>query len=159
TSLFDPLYGLRVRRSCCQDIFTTAINWLEPIISNQHFPDGRSPSPSLGLDTAFVTSQARLHRVLALLDVLLRRAAPVVEGDDRLRRATQVRDDEADARVQLPGMPLHLRDDPARSTPALRLVAEARVKALRSWDGRLRLTLCSGTQQALPSMRMAASHS
>src|SRR5262245_591198 len=70
-----------------------------------------------------------LDRVLALLDVLLRRAAAVVEGDDLLGRATQVRHDEADARVQLAGMPLDLRDHPTRPAPALRPIAEARIEA------------------------------
>src|SRR5262245_2300535 len=70
-----------------------------------------------------------LDGVLALLDVLLRRAAPVEEGDDLLGRATQVRHDEADARIQLAGMPLDLRDHPARPVPALRPIAEARIEA------------------------------
>jgi len=42
-----------------------------------------------------------LYRALPLFDPLLSRAALVVEGDDSLGRTSQVRDDEADARVQL----------------------------------------------------------
>src|SRR5262249_15549963 len=70
-----------------------------------------------------------LDRVLPFLDPLLRRPAPVVEGDDPLGGAAEVRDDEAHAGVQLARMPLDLRDDPTRSTPALRPVAEARIEA------------------------------
>jgi hypothetical protein len=44
---------------------------------------------------------ASTYRVLALLDVLLRRAALVVEGDNAFGRPRQVGDDEADARVPL----------------------------------------------------------
>ena len=51
-----------------------------------------------------------LDRVLAFLDIdiLLARAALVVEGDDALGRARQVGDDETDARLQLARMPLDL---------------------------------------------------
>ena len=49
-----------------------------------------------------------LHRVLALLDPLLRRAAAVVEPDHPLRVPPQVGDDEADAGEQLARVPLHL---------------------------------------------------
>src|SRR4029453_13714339 len=63
-----------------------------------------------------------LDRVLALLDPLFGRPAPVVEGDDLPGRSTQVRHDEADARQQLAGMPFDLRDDAARPAPTLRLV-------------------------------------
>src|SRR6266478_5578421 len=66
-----------------------------------------------------------LDRVLAFLDPLLRRPPPVVESNHLLGRAMEVRHDETDARVQLAGMPFHLRHDPARPTPALRLIAEA----------------------------------
>ena len=38
-------------------------------------------------------------RVLAFLDVLLARAALVIEGDDALGRARQVGDDETDPRA------------------------------------------------------------
>ena len=57
--------------------------------------------------------QARpLAGVLALLDVLLRCAAPIVEGHHPLSGAAQVGDDEPDARIQLAGMPFHLGNDP-----------------------------------------------
>ena len=72
---------------------------------------------------------ASTYRVLALLDVLLRRAALVVEGDDALSWPRQVGHDEADARVKLTRMPLDLRYDTARLFPALRLIAEAGVVA------------------------------
>ena len=68
-------------------------------------------------------------RVLAFLDVLLARAALVVEGDDTLDRPRQVGDDKADARVQLAWMPLDLGHDAARLVPALRPIGEAGVVA------------------------------
>ena len=80
-------------------------------------PEGRAREPG------------PLDRSLPLLDPLLRRPAPVVEGDHLLGRATQVGHDEADARVQLAGVPLHLRDDSALPVPALRPIAEAGVEA------------------------------
>src|SRR5947208_10626886 len=70
-----------------------------------------------------------LDRVLAFFDPLLRRPPPVVDSDHLLGRAMEVRHDETDARIQLAGMPLHLRYDSTRPTPALRLIAEARVEA------------------------------
>jgi len=42
-----------------------------------------------------------VDRVLAFLDVLLRRAAPGVEGDDALGGTEQVGHDEPDAWIQL----------------------------------------------------------
>ncbi len=68
-------------------------------------------------------------RALAFLDVLLRFAALIVEGHDPLRRAAQVGDDEADAWIQFPGMPLYLGDDPALPVPRARLIAEAGMEA------------------------------
>ena len=41
---------------------------------------------------------------------------------DILGRVAQVRDDEADAWEQLPGVPLHLGDNPTRMRPTRRLV-------------------------------------
>src|SRR5207247_1509621 len=70
-----------------------------------------------------------LDRVLAFLDPLLRRSAPVVEGDHLLGGAMEVRHDETDPWVQLPWVPLHLGHDAARPTPALRLILEGRVEA------------------------------
>jgi hypothetical protein len=49
-----------------------------------------------------------LDRVLAFLDVLLARAALVIEGDDALGRPRQIGDDEADPRIKLTGVPLDL---------------------------------------------------
>jgi hypothetical protein len=66
-------------------------------------------------------------RVLAFLDVLLARAALVVEGDDTLDRPRQVGDDEADPRIQLAWMPFDLGHDAARLVPALRPIGEAGV--------------------------------
>src|SRR5271170_1155793 len=82
-----------------------------------------------------------LDRVLAFLDVLLARAALVVEGDDALGRARQIGDDEPDARVQLARMPFDLGHDVAGPVPALRPIGEA-VKVAsnlvrRSSDGAL----------------------
>src|SRR5262245_689607 len=87
------------------------------------------------LETHGVASDGRarqprpLDGVLPLLDPLFGRPAPIVEGDDLLGRATQVRHDEADTRVQLAGVPLHFRDDATCSTPALRPITEAREEA------------------------------
>ena len=47
-----------------------------------------------------------LDGVLAFLDVLFRRAALIVKGDDALSTAREVGHDKADARVQLTWMPL-----------------------------------------------------
>src|SRR4249919_1052456 len=66
-----------------------------------------------------------LDRVLAFLDVLLARAALIVEGNDALGRARQIANDKADARVQLARMPLNLGHHVARLIPALRLIPEA----------------------------------
>src|SRR4029078_13744610 len=68
-----------------------------------------------------------LDRVLALFDVLLARAALVIEGDDALGRARQIADDEADRRTELARVPLHFGHDVARLVPALRLIGEAGV--------------------------------
>ena len=65
-----------------------------------------------------------LDRALALFDPLLACAALVVEGDDRLGRARQVGDLEADARIKLVRVPLDFGDHPARLGPASRLIAE-----------------------------------
>ena len=70
-----------------------------------------------------------LDRVLPFLDPLLRRPAPVVEGDHLLGGAMEVRHDETDARIQLARMPLDLRHDPALPVPTLRPIAKARVEA------------------------------
>ena len=56
-------------------------------------------------------------RVLAFLDPLFGRAAPIVERDNALSRAAQVGDDESDARIQLARMPLDLGDHAARLGP------------------------------------------
>src|SRR4051812_17852508 len=66
-------------------------------------------------------------RVLALFDVLLACAAPVIEGNDALSGPRQVGDDEADARVQLARVPFDLGYDVARLAPALRLISKAGV--------------------------------
>jgi hypothetical protein len=66
-------------------------------------------------------------RVLAFLDVLLARAALIVEGDDTLDRPRQVGDDEVDPRVQLAWMPFDLGRDAARLVPALCPIGEAGV--------------------------------
>ena len=61
-----------------------------------------------------VAGQARPgHRVVALLDVLLRGAALVVEHHHPLGRAGHIGDDEPDAGIQLTGMPLDLGGCPA----------------------------------------------
>ena len=69
-----------------------------------------------------------INRVLALLDVLLGRAALVIEGDHALGRAGQIGDDEADARIEFAQMPFDLGDGPAFPVPRPRLIAEAVMK-------------------------------
>ena len=51
----------------------------------------------------------------------------IVEGDNPFSRARQVGDDEADAGIKLAGVPLDLGHHPARTLPALRLLAEVGV--------------------------------
>lgn len=71
-----------------------------------------------------------LDRAFALFYPLLSRPALVVEPDDVLRRIAQIRDYESNARELLPGVPLHLGDNPARMGPTRRLVVEALVEPL-----------------------------
>jgi hypothetical protein len=68
-----------------------------------------------------------IDRTLAFLDPLFARAALVVEDDDPLSRAAHVRDDEADARMELARVPLDLGDHPARFGLASRLIPEVGV--------------------------------
>ena len=85
-------------------------------------PDGIVAEPS--------TREARpLDGVLALLDVLLSRATPIVEGHHPLGRPAEIGDDEPDTGKQLAGVPLHLGHDAAGLVPALGPVAEAGVVA------------------------------
>ena len=58
-----------------------------------------------------------IDRLLAFFDVLLCRAALILEADDPVRLHRQVGDDKADAREQLAGMPFYLGDNPARLAP------------------------------------------
>src|SRR3954467_2770692 len=80
-------------------------------------------------------------RVLAFFDILLARAAPVIEGDDALRGGRQVGDNEPGVRVPLARMPFDLGYDVAGLVPAHRLIAEAGVVTPylqeRSPDGKL----------------------
>ena len=82
-----------------------------------------------------------LDGVLAFLDVLFRRAALIVKGDDALSTAREVGHDKADARVQLTWMPLDLGDDPTGLRPSGSPIAEAGVIPAhvlgRSADGAL----------------------
>src|SRR5215469_17372475 len=71
-----------------------------------------------------------VHRILTLLDPLLRRTPPVVEADDLLRAPLQVGDDEADAGEQLARVPLHLGDHATGALPRTGLIAEAVVEDL-----------------------------
>lgn len=83
-----------------------------------------------------VTRKPRPVRgLLALLDLLLRGPALVVESDDGPTRERQVRHDEPDAQEQLTGVVLDLRDDAARAYPGCRLVREALVPHERSTTG------------------------
>ena len=76
-----------------------------------------------------------LRSVLSFLDPLLRRAAPVVEGDDALGRARQVGHDKSNRWIKLARMPFDFRHHPARRLPALRLIAEVGV-VRPDFDGR-----------------------
>ena len=85
-------------------------------------PDGIVAEPS--------AREARpLDGVLALLDVLLSRAAPIVEGHHPLGRPAEIGDDEPDTGKQLAGVPFDLGDDPPRLIPGPGLVAETCIKA------------------------------
>ena len=80
--------------------------------------------PYLVIHEVVATQPRPLHRILALLDPLFRRAAMVVEPYDPPWRPTQVRHDEAHPREQLSLVVLDLRHHPTRSRPALGLVQE-----------------------------------
>lgn len=69
------------------------------------------------------------QRVLSFLDVLLGRAAVVIEGQHPLVGQAAVGDDETHTWEQLAGMELHFGHDPARLRPTLRPVVEAGVVA------------------------------
>ena len=68
--------------------------------------------------------------ILALLDVLLGRAALIVEPHHPIRVHRQVGDDEAHAGEQLARMPFDLGNHPAWLVPALRLILEVLVEPL-----------------------------
>ena len=85
-------------------------------------PDGIVAKPAARQPRPF-------DRVLAFLDPLLRRASLVIEGDDPFRRSAQVGDDESDAGIQFPWVPLHLGDDTAIPVPRAGLIAEAGMEA------------------------------
>ncbi len=72
-----------------------------------------------------VKLEANRVRIEPFFDASLGRCALVTEGDYIRRFAAQVRDDEADAREQVPGVLLHLSDNPTRTRPTRCLVAEA----------------------------------
>ncbi len=55
--------------------------------------------------------------VFAFLDVLLSRAALIVEANDPVRLHRQIADDKAHAREQITGVPLDLCDDAAGLVP------------------------------------------
>ena len=63
--------------------------------------------------------------MLALLDSLLRRAAPVVKAHHLHRGTAQVRHYDAEVGQQLAQVPLDLGHHPAGTIPALGLVVEA----------------------------------
>src|SRR4051794_28407007 len=68
-----------------------------------------------------------LDRILPFFDILLARAAPVIEGDDALSGSRQVGDNESNTWIQLARIPLDLDYNMAWLVPALRLIAEAGV--------------------------------
>src|SRR5664280_376165 len=75
-----------------------------------------------------MTTQPRhLHRLLPLLDPLLRRPPLVVKPYYRPARGLQVSRDEPHSWEQLPGMELHLRHDSSCRIPTCRLVEKALV--------------------------------
>ena len=57
------------------------------------------------------------NRVLAFLDVLLRRAALIVDGDHAPGRSGWVGHDEADTRIEFARVPFDLGYDPALLVP------------------------------------------
>ncbi len=63
-----------------------------------------------------------VDRVLAFLDVLLCRAALIIEAHDPFGVHRQVGDDEADTGEQLSGGPFDLCDDTAGVVPGRRLI-------------------------------------
>jgi len=66
-----------------------------------------------------------MHRLLAFLDPLLRRAPLVMETHYRPAGQAQIRDDEANSRKQLSDVELHLRYYPPRRFPTGRLLEKA----------------------------------
>ena len=94
----------------------------------------------VGLET--VPGQPRpFERVLALLDVLLRRSALVVKLKHAFISNRQRGDHEADARKQFARMPFHLGHNPARSAPAFDLIGEVGIMAfhITRWPSRTAL--------------------
>ena len=65
--------------------------------------------------------------IFPLLDMLLRRAALIVEGDDPLSRPSEVGHDKPDPGIEFARMPLDLGDDAAGFGSTGRLIAEIRV--------------------------------
>src|SRR4051794_2530584 len=63
------------------------------------------------------------------VDILLARAAPVIEDDDAFSGPRQIGDNESNTRIQLARIPFDLGHNMARLVPALRLIAEAGVVA------------------------------
>ena len=74
--------------------------------------------------------------MLALLDVLLGGAAPVVEPHHPVRVHREFGDDEANTRKQLSRVPFDLSDHPARLVPGRRLILEVLVEPLDLGQGR-----------------------
>ena len=72
-----------------------------------------------------------LHRVLTLLDPLLRRAAAIVELDDVSRLLREIGDNEPHTGKQLPRVPFDLGNDAPGSLPRLGLITKAVVEDLR----------------------------
>ena len=68
-----------------------------------------------------------LDGVLALFNMLLRRAALIVECDDLLSRTGEVGHDKPDPGIEFARMPLDLGDDAAGFGPTGRLIAKVRV--------------------------------
>ena len=88
-----------------------------------------------------VTRQARpMRRLLAFLDPLLRRPAPVVKPHDGTILERKIRQNEADAREQLADVVLDFRHDPSGRGPALRLIPETLVPDQRPVDRSSRRT-------------------
>ena len=88
---------------------------------------------NLVLRHALAGQPGPVDRLLAFLDVLLHRAALIVEPNDPVRLHRQVGGDEADAGKQLAWMPLDLGNNTAGFVPGRRLILYVAVDTLHAF--------------------------